>query len=500
MLGLRRGSTENGPVARALLAELVKQGLSGDGSAPRCSMPSTASGASAASATWPVHPRLGQLVQLIRELAPAPQDRLESTSQELANSKFNSERDIPDIQGILEVKDVIEKRSMNAEPIGKRRLARSPASGSPSRVMLQSKPATTDASESPATTGGQDVSVMFATLVGMAGLTLLIQGLLAYMLLPEGRGAYAVCIAFGTLLGVLLTPGAQQGAQYFVAVRQMSVSQGVSSALIICFAGGGLAAALAVPLIYSGLAFFQKAETHTFLLSLALIPFTAISIALDHQLVALRRFRRLAVFSMLRIAANVLTLLVLVRSLGLGVDGAIIAFAAGHGVMIAACLQYLWRHDGLAFELPDRLNISRVLGYGLKYHAARLGHAVEPHFGVVILGLLASEGEIGLFAAASALMLGFMLVSNSVGDALLLLYPRLGVEAAAWGMTIGMMCGCSFLSIVFHRTTGTGLLAVWLPRRSDASFLWTAGRSALSGWTRGSSAACTQLQKEQASR
>ena len=388
---------------------------------------------------------------------------------------------------------------MNAEPIGKRRLARSPASGSPSRVMLESKPATTDASESPATTGGQDVSVMVATLVGMAGLTLLIQGLLAYLLLPEGRGAYAVCIAFGTLLGVLLTPAAQQGAQYFVAARQMSVSQGVPSALIICFAGGGLAAALAVPLIYSGLAFFQKAETHTFLLSLTLVPLTAISIALDHELVALRRFRRLAVFSMLRVAANVLTFLVLVRSLGLGVDGAIIAFAAGHGVMIAACLQYLWRHDGLAFEMPDRLNISRVLGYGLKYHAARLGHAVEPHFGVVILGLIASQGEIGLFAAASALMLGFMLVSNSVGDALLLLYPRLGVEAAAWGMTIGMVCGCSFLSIVFHRTTGTGVSAVWLPRRSDANFLCAAGRSALSGGVRGRSAACAQLQKEQES-
>ncbi len=464
--------------------------------------------------------------------------------------------------------------------------------------MLQSKPATTDAPEAPATTGGQDVSTMFATLAGMAGLTLLIQGLLAYMLLPEGRGAYAVCIAFGALLGLLLTPGAQQGAQYFVAARRMSVSQGVSSALIICFAGGGLAAALAVPLIYNGPAFFEKAETHTFLLSLALAPLTAISIALDHQLVALRRFRRLAVFSILRVAANALTLLVLVRSLGLGVDGAIIAFAAGHGVMIAACLLYLRRHYGLAFEMPDRSNISRILGYGLKYHAARLGNAVEPHFGVVILGLIASQGEIGLFAAASALMLGFMLISNAVGNALfprvagaervemvalclrlvcvgtaipmlvslaisaplvglllseaflpavpllwiiapgmlayavsaifmthfkgvnrphicswavflglcanlgalLPLYPRLGVEAAAWGMTIGMVCGCLFLSVVFHRTTRTGLPAVWLPRRGDASFLWAAGRSALSGWTRGNSSAHAQFEKERESR
>ena len=460
--------------------------------------------------------------------------------------------------------------------------------------MLQSKPATIDALEVPAATGGQDVSVTFATMAGMAGLTLLIQGLLAYLLLPEGRGAYAVCLAFGSLLGLLLTPGAQQGAQYFVAARQMSVSQGVSSALIICFAGGGVAVALALPLIYSDLAFFQKAETHTFLLSLVLVPLTVISFAFDHQLVALRRFRRLAVFSMLRVVVNVFTLLVLVQGLGLGVEGAIIAFAAGHGAMIAACLPYLWRHYELVFEMPHRSNISRVLGYGLKYHAARLGSAVEPHFGVVILGLIASQGEIGLFAAASALMLGFMLVSNAAGNALfprvagaervemvalclrlvcvgtaipmlillalsaplvrlllseaflpvvpllwiiapgmlayavsgifmthfkganrphicswavflglcanlgalLLLYPRLGVEAAAWGMTIGMVCGCLFLSVVFHRTARMGLPAVWLPRRSDVSFLWAAARSALSGGLRGRAAAYAQLKQE----
>ena len=80
--------------------------------------------------------------------------------------------------------------------------------------------------------------------------------------------------------------------------------------------------------------------------------------------------------------------------------------------------------------------------------------------------------------------------------ALLLLYPSLGVAAAAWGLTIGMVCGCSFLSIVFHRTTRTGLTAVWRPRHSDLDFLWAAGRVGLSGRVRGRAAAHTQLVKE----
>ncbi len=445
----------------------------------------------------------------------------------------------------------------------------------------QTSPVRSDELTSSNTSGGQDALVMFVTLSGMAALSLLIQGMLAYMLLPEGRGAYAVCIAFGNLLGLILTPGAQQGAQYLVAARQISVSQGVSAALVISFAGGGLAAALAVPLIYSDVPFFQKATTNTFLLALPLVPLTVLSVALDHQLVAQRRFRRLALFSLLRAAANVLGILVLVSLLGLGVNGAVISFAAGHCVIIAAVLLDLWRHCGLSFEMPGRWNLARILKYGLKYHIARIGGVTETQIGVIALGWLASQDEIGLFAAANMLMLGFLLLSNAVGNALyprvaaagvglerselvarcmrlvglatgasllapmalsqplvrlllsedfltavpllwiiapgilalalsgilmthfkgvnrpevcsgavflglcvnlgalLLLYPGLGLSAAAWSMTAGMICRCLLLAVVFQRTTGMTWLATWLPQRGDATFLWAAGRSAL---------------------
>ncbi len=443
--------------------------------------------------------------------------------------------------------------------------------------MTAANTETTGTLPPPDATVGQDAFVMFVTLGGMAALTLLIQSLLAYMLLPEGRGAYAACIAFGIMLGLLFTPGAQQGAQYFVAARQMSVSQGVSSMLVISLAGGGLAIALALPLIFSDLSFFQKADPRTFLLALTLVPLTAISLALDHQLVAQRRFRRLAVFSFLKVAVNVLAIPILVWGQGLGVDGAVIAFAISHCVMIAACLLDLRRHCGLTLERPGRRSFTLVIGYGLKYHIARFGGAIEPHVGVLVLGLVGSQAEIGLFSAASALMLGFMLVSNAVGNALFprvagtekvelvtrclrlvgaatlvsliaflalsaplvrillsepflpllpllwiiapaklagalsgifmthfkganrpqvcswavflglgvnlgtffLFYPKIGIEAAAWAMTAGMLSNCLLLAVVFWRTTGMAWTTTWLPRRSDARFLWAAGQSAL---------------------
>ncbi len=433
-----------------------------------------------------------------------------------------------------------------------------------------------DSAKSSPTTGGQDVIISLATRLGLAAGSLLVQAMLAYMLLPEGRGAYAVCLVFGTLLGLVFTPGALQGAQHFVITRQASVSQAVSAAFLISIAGGGLAVALALPMIHSAIPFFQKADTHTFHLALALIPITIFSAAVEHQLPALRRFARLGIFSMLRVATNVLLLMLLVWGLGWGVDGAVLSLAAGHLVMIALCLWDLWRHCGLAPEFPLRSRLTLILGYGLRYHAAGIGNAVESHISVLLLGLIASQAEIGLFAAASMLMLGFLVISNAVGNALLpritgqerpelaarcmrlvslatasvmlcflalstplvrivlseafspavpllwvlapgifayatagilmtyfkavnrpaacswavalglgmnlvllpLLYPSLGIAAAAWATTIGMICRCVFLVVLFKKITGFAWYAVWLPERADAVFLWEAGQAA----------------------
>ena len=57
------------------------------------------------------------------------------------------------------------------------------------------------------TTGVEDVAVSMATRVGLLLSAVAIQSLLAYALLPAGRGAFAVCILFAAMLGTLLTPG-----------------------------------------------------------------------------------------------------------------------------------------------------------------------------------------------------------------------------------------------------------------------------------------------------
>ncbi len=284
---------------------------------------------------------------------------------------------------------------------------------------------TTDSSQDLMTTGGQEVVMVLATKAGLFITGLLIQSLLAYALLPEGRGEYAVCIMFGGLLGVLFTPGADRGSQYFVMAKQISVSQGVSVALTICLTGTALALVLVVPLIQSDIAFFRKAKPHSLYLALALVFLMSFSTSLQLQLAGLRRFARLALFTLSQAMFHVLAIISLVWGLGLGVDGAIVSLTLGHLVMIIACLLDLRKNCRLVLEMPSRSGLTRVFSYGLKYYVARVGAEVGSKVGVLFLGLVASRSEIGFFALGSSLMLQVFMLSNAVSASLL---PRVSSD------------------------------------------------------------------------
>lgn len=327
-----------------------------------------------------------------------------------------------------------------------------------SRDRTASEPANTPS----ATTGGQDVAILFATRIGIAILGLLVQIALAWTLLPEGRGSYAVCVLFGLLLGAFFAPGATSGAQYVVMTRQASMSQGVSSALAIVLAGGASAAGLGLLLIHGDFTFFHQAEARSFRLALVVAPLAGFSAAVEHLLAALRRFGRIAVFSMLRVATNALALLVLVRGAGLGVDGAIVALAASHCVVIAAGLLDLRRHVGLRPEMPSHANLRRILGYGLRVHVTRIVGRVDRQIGVLALGFIAGAAEIGLFSTASVLMFGFVTISQAVGGALL---PRIAVadRAELAAGCLRLVCGATAAALLAFLAASAPLARLLLP-------------------------------------
>lgn len=279
----------------------------------------------------------------------------------------------------------------------------------------------------PASIDQKEMAILLASRGMVLLLGLLSQSLLAYTLMPEGRGAYAICVLFGDLAGVLVTLGAGRGAQYFVMTERLSVSQGLSVVFVFCLVGSAVAIIAALPLIHSGLRFFHNADASALHAAILLIPTSALAFAAVLQLEGLRRFGRLAGFSLLRGAVAAAAIVVLVPGLGLGVLGAVLALALGHLTMLAVCLADLKRHCGLVPKLPSRAGMLAVLRYGLREYPARIGQAIESRVGTLLLGLVAGRADIGLFAAGNALITRVNFVQAAVTAYLL---PRTAGEEA----------------------------------------------------------------------
>lgn len=434
---------------------------------------------------------------------------------------------------------------------------------------------------SPNTTVEQEVIIQLLARAGLLLATLLTHSLLAYLLLTEGRGAYAICIVLGGMLGVIFTPGADRGAQYAMMVRQISLSQSLAILGAICLVGSAAAILLTLPLIHSDLTFFQQADRNSFYLAMLLVPLSAFSVAIQRQAAALRRFARIGLIVLARAVVIMLGILLLTWQLGLGVEGALAAVALGHLAAMGLFLLDLRRNCGLGWERPTWAGFRYTLNYGLRFHIARIVAAFDDRIITLLLGLVATRSEIGLFAAASGVMFRLATLPNALGDALLpriagdatgqpammALYLRLvslttgaalilllavsqpavrlalsenflpvvpllwamapgiyafaaakifeiyfsgvnrpqicswalwiglvsniaaffilygsgqfGLVGAAYAFSLGMVLRCAFMAVIFHRSTGMGLAAVWLLRPSDIVFLGAEIRRAL---------------------
>ena len=277
----------------------------------------------------------------------------------------------------------------------------------------------------PTTTAGQDVTIGLGGSVGALIGALLSQSILAYGLGPAGRGALSVCLMFALITGTLGTPGAVYGSQYYLMSRKISVSQAVCLALFICLAGSGLIIVLVLPLIRSDFAFFRQAPIHSFQLSFILIFLNAFSLALQHLLTGLRLFLQAGIFLLIRCWVFPAALALLHWGPGIDVDAAIITSGLAQAATIAYSLRYLWKNCGLRPVMPARSEFRRVIGYGLRFHGAFIGMAVEGRLGHLLLAFLASRTEVGLLAVASGMMHQGSTLAAAVADAAL---PRIAAS------------------------------------------------------------------------
>ena len=293
---------------------------------------------------------------------------------------------------------------------------------------------------------------MFGSRAATLVLGLAIQSCLAWFLGPAGRGSYAVCLMYATMLSVACTFGIDGATQYHVASKRVSLSEGVSVLLSLEFVGAAVGILLGLLVMRLPLAFFDKASDSLFLLAVITVPFQIWSMSLPLILAATREFpfqaTALAIQAVLRLSGIVL----LVRVIPLGIGGAVAANLLSFALTACIMLVFLRRRHGLHWVRPSWNRIRRFLGYGGRYYFAAFSTLVNFQIGTIMLAFFASESEIGLFHAGATLIVYVVAISDTVGG---VLHPRIASDpsgrpelAAQASRVVGLVCGLITLGVL----------------------------------------------------
>jgi len=297
--------------------------------------------------------------------------------------------------------------------------------------------------------GGRDAAVIMGARVVTMVLAIGTQSVLAWLLGRAGRGSYAVCVVFLSILQLFFVVSVDIVGIYFLASKRVSLSEGVIHSLLYGFIGSMLAIATGLVLLQLPLSFVDKAPRPAFYLALADIPFTVTAYVLCQLLTALYAFRWFAFTSILTSALRLSGMLICVWVMGWGVTGAMLAAVASDMLMVAVTLTVYRRKFHLTWVKPSLGTLYSMFRYGIRYYAGKVSNQVNVQVGQIILALFASREEIGLFAVASALTTRFMMIPDALVTAIL---PRAASDAegrkalvAQCSRVVAVVCGALLL-------------------------------------------------------
>jgi len=266
--------------------------------------------------------------------------------------------------------------------------------------------------------GTKDTAIALTSRLAVVAFGIGIQSALAWLLGTDGRGSYAVCLIFATILGLIFTLGSDRAGQYFVASGRMSRSEGVTSSLILLLGGAAVAMIVGRALMMLDLPFFEKADRSSFIVSLGIIPFVGLNNAYTLYFVGLRRFKWMAVVQVVNIAVHFLATLVLVLWLRLGVNGALASIIVAGLTTSVVALSLLRREGALRSCRRSAIGYRSLLSYGMRFLVAKLSNVLNLRVGTMILAFFVAPSDIGLFAAASALVMRVTIVPKATEMAL----------------------------------------------------------------------------------
>ena len=297
--------------------------------------------------------------------------------------------------------------------------------------------------------GIRDFNLTFGSKIITLVVAIGTQSCLAWFLGPGGRGSYAVCIVFATLLNIVFAVGCDIASVYFVSSGRFSISEGITHALIY----GGIASVLAIVtgwiLIQLPLSFLDKATPTAFYLALALIPCSLFSMLFLNLLTSVQRFDWFAIMSVMNGLGQLLFTIIFVWVFPWGVNGALLAsIIRGLIVILSILLFFRWKYN-LTLVRPSIKSLWEIFHYGARYYVGKISGIVNFQVGTIILAFFATKEDVGLFAVASQLTVKAMVIPDSL---IMVLIPKVAGNKEGKGKLVaqcarltGLICGMLLL-------------------------------------------------------
>lgn len=274
-----------------------------------------------------------------------------------------------------------------------------------------------------ATPFGRRIAGVFATRVARFVIGFGTSFLLARVLMPEGRGQYALLTIIPAMLMALGQLGLPSAMSFFAgrgrsiaALQRLGIL--LTAALSVVLVGGTL---LLLPWLTATV--LEPAPQDLLIVSLASLPFQFLAAFAGSTLIGRQRLRN---YNLILVAQSILMLvlvLILVGAFHLGVLGAVIAYASVAVLAAIATSVELLRavREERGAPAPG-IGLSQVLGYGVRIYPASVTGYFSYRSDVIILSaLLGDATAIGLYTFAVSLAELTFFVPDSVST---VFYPR----------------------------------------------------------------------------
>jgi O-antigen/teichoic acid export membrane protein len=273
--------------------------------------------------------------------------------------------------------------------------------------------------------GIRDIFVMLSSRGATIVIALAFQSALAWLLGPDGRGQYAVCLTFQLTLTYFLLFGLDWSAKYYVASNKLSLSEAVSlfwtHLLLLVLVGCPLGFCISqLPV-----SFFDKAPPEAFLLSTFwMVSSSAFIIATAH-LQALKEFSILAVCSIFYALLSLVIAIFCIYFLKMGLLGAIVADMISSTLIVIFIQFRLFARYRFSWQFPAATKIKTFMYYGWRTFIGTMAMQLNLRISTILLAFFSTEAQIGFFGVAIGFLCQIVSIPQTVGG---IIQPRIAAS------------------------------------------------------------------------